>query len=512
MTEYKNHNEFYNINYALDVSGKNRWNQSRLNSQYNEYDSSIGFTAPQVIQASLLPDVSEINGHKIIENEQCLNLNIFTPHKNTNKSKTNKLPVMLWIHGGGFQVGSNALTAYHGEKLASSANVVVVIINYRLGALGFLRLCDITHGEIPSTGNEGLSDQITALKWVQKNIVQFGGDNMNVTLFGESAGAMSIACLLASPKAKGLFHKAILQSGGGHTYSSIEKANKVAKEFIKSAEALGYSIQDLKAISAEKLMKIQAHFLKRPEVYQQFGMLPFSPVIESSLLPIAPHTAIKQGCAKDIPLLAGSNTDEWTLFASMIGQSIDSSQALDYSLAPLMSPEISQCVIEQTKQVLQKRNKPISYQNILSEILGNYWFTEPCHRLLSNHSHAGGISYRYLLGINTVIETLGCTHGADIGYVFGTTVKELHGSSERVAELTNILQSAWSAFAYSGSPNTEVLAWPKYLSPEHISNSSNGASPFTYVFLDHEQEFITQDKSSYNQCWSQISDQQLAAF
>ncbi len=528
MIENKENNSLCGINYALSITGEYRWRESRLNGKYDKSELSSGIISPQVKQTSLLSEDAAIEGYEIVEDEQCLNLNIFTPtsyqpdnaNKNSNINLNHKVPVMVWIHGGGFQVGSNALTAYNGKMLAQAGNVIIVTVNYRLGSLGFLRLCDVTNGEISSTGNEGLSDQITALKWIQRNIEKFGGDHTNVTLFGESAGAMSIACLLASPKAKGLFHKAILQSGAGHTYSSIEKANNVAKEFIKSAKTLGFSTQDLKTIPSEQLMAIQAHFLKRPEVYQQFGMLPFSPVIEESILPIAPHIAIKQGCAKDIPILAGTNTDEWTLFAAMIGQNIDSSQAIDYSLAPLMGPEIKISVIEQAKLSLNKRSKQDSYQNILNEVLGNYWFTEPCHRLLANHASAGGKSYRYLLGRKTVIDTLGCTHGADIGFVFDTTVDEFHGSNERIDKLTRIIQSAWSAFAYSGSPSTELITWPQY-SPSLVTKEQTNqnscennlvVSPYSYLLFDHQQDIITQDEASYHQCWSQISDHQLAAF
>lgn len=516
MTETKEINSYYGINYALPISGEHRWHLSRLNNKYDNSDLSVGLISPQVKQSNFLADEAAIEDYEIVENEQCLNLNIYTPTAyNTDTNNKNKLPVMVWIHGGGFQIGSNALTAYNGKKLANNANLVIVTINYRLGSLGFLRLCDVTKGEISSTGNEGLSDQITALKWVKNNIANFGGDNTNVTLFGESAGAMSIACLLASPQAKGLFHKAILQSGAGHTYSSVEKANKVAKEFIKSAELLGYSTQDLKSITVEQLMTVQAHFLKRPEIYQQFGMLPFSPVIEETILPVVPHLAIKQGFAKNIPILAGSNTDEWTLFAAMISQNIDSLQALDYSLAPLMSPTIKTRVIQQAEQALTTRNKPTSYQNILSEILGNYWFTEPCHRLLVNHSHAGGRSYRYKLGRKTEIDGLGCTHGADIGFVFGTTVKAFHGSNDRVDELTTKIQAAWAAFAYSGVPSSKYFEWPEYLPQAQTNISASALATFSYVFFDHEKEYIKQNEpsgNSDNQAWSQISDQQLAAF
>ena len=210
--------QFLGVCYSTSIADEKRWQASEVRNKVSTELANIGPIAPQLTSINPIT-MSPYKAFK--QNEECLNLNIFTPGRDKN------LPVMVWIHGGGFQSGSASLPEYDGTKLATAGNVVVVSISYRLACLGFLRLCDLSHGVIPSTGNEGLGDQITALKWIQNNIHHFGGDKNNVTLFGESAGAMSIACLLASPVANTLFHKAILQSGAGHTYSSVEKANKV---------------------------------------------------------------------------------------------------------------------------------------------------------------------------------------------------------------------------------------------------------------------------------------------
>ncbi|MFT6692626.1 MAG: para-nitrobenzyl esterase, partial [Colwellia sp.] len=325
---------FLGINYAKSVEKKFRWSTSSVKKFVIRHNNTLGFVAPQLPQPNDLLAGMSLNQPEIIQHEQCLNLNVYSP------DEMGKLPVMVWIHGGGFQVGSGSLPAYEGKKLAQSAKVVVVSLNYRLGALGFLRLCDITDGAINSTGNEGLGDQITALKWIQQNINNYGGNNNNITIFGESAGAMSIACLLASPAAKGLFHKAILQSGASHTYSSVDKANNVAKEFINSANALGFTTKDLTSMSTNDILSVQQHFLKRPDIYKKFGILPFSPVVEKDLLPLPPHDAIKKGCAKDIVLLAGTNTDEWTLFAAMTGQNLKTVDSVQLSLQSLMASSL----------------------------------------------------------------------------------------------------------------------------------------------------------------------------
>ena len=146
------------------------------------------------------------------QSEDCLTLNVWTPALDGKRR-----PVMVWIHGGAFTIGSGSQSLYDGSVLARRGDVVLVTVNYRLGPLGYLRLADVTNGKIPSTGSEGMLDQVAALEWVRDNIAEFGGDPGNVTIFGESAGGMSVGTLLAMPAARGLFHKAIPQSGACHT-------------------------------------------------------------------------------------------------------------------------------------------------------------------------------------------------------------------------------------------------------------------------------------------------------
>jgi para-nitrobenzyl esterase len=495
-TNQNNISSFFGINFALSVEKKLRWSTSCVKALVLRADNNVGFVAPQLPQShELLAGMSHIKP-EVKQHEQCLNLNVFTPNE------MGKLPVMVWIHGGGFQIGSGSLPAYDGNKLAQTANVVVVTINYRLGALGFLRLCDITDGVINATGNEGLGDQITALKWIQENINNYGGDKNNVTVFGESAGAMSIACLLASPQAKGLFHKAILQSGASHTYSSVEKANNVAKEFVNSANSLGFTMEDLPLMSTQDILSVQQHFLKRPEIYQQFGVLPFSPVVEEDLLPLPPHEAIKQGSAKDIVLLSGTNTDEWTLFAAMTGQNVTTSESLNASIESIMEQSLVPQCLALAETALNGRSREISPQNNLSEILCEYWFTQPCHRLLANHTISGGRNYRYKLGRRTIIPALGCTHIADLGFVFAQTEKTLHGENSRIDTLIEQIQSSWGTFAHTGDPSTNAIEWPIYGSGNKLS----------YVFFDHDSTYINVHNIDNVTFWSNITDQQLASF
>lgn len=492
---------FLGINFVEPFTKSHRWQRLQTVPTVYQSHQERGAIAPQLPSTN---DLLMANGEDLRQHEDCLNLNIFSA------DVTAKLPVMVWIHGGGFTIGSGSLPTYNGEKLAKDQNVVVVSINYRLGSLGFLRLCDVTEGVIDSTGNEGLFDQISALQWIQKHIHHFGGDNANVTVFGESAGAMSIACLLAMPQAKGLFHKAILQSGAGHSYHSKERANELGKYFLEVAMRLGHSVEQLADLPTHDLLAIQQHMLATPEIYKKFGVLPFKPVIDEEHLLLAPHDAIAQGCAKDITIIAGTNDDEWTLFAQIINQNIDSIEQLTYALSPLLTAQdITQCLELMTQQIRQ-RNLTVNAQNLLNETLSNYWFHQPCHRLLAAQANAGGQAFGYKFGRKTVVETLGSTHITEIGYVFACTDRNFHGESARVKELTQEIQQYWGYIAHHQPNNTTLISWPKYRPAN--SQKQRSVGQFQYLYFNHDASYVDIIDQNLTAFWANISDLKLSLF
>jgi para-nitrobenzyl esterase len=503
---------FLAINYSKYHQEDARWSIQSLASDLvakSKINNNFGSIAPQ------LPNNNDLlMSQALIENqsEDCLNLNIYSKHLSEDSISTSKnlCPVMVWIHGGGFIVGAGSLPIYEGSNLATATNCIVVTLNYRLGALGFLRLKDITKGEINSTGNEGLEDQILALHWLQKNIHHYGGDKNNITLFGESAGAMSIACLLAIPKAKGLFHKAIMQSGAGHTFNTVKQANEVTEEFLVSANTLGLVTsqlapeqlaQQLKKLTTTQVLTIQAHLVARPEIYSKFGILPFKPVVGDADLPVAPYEAIKQGCAKNIPLLSGSNTDEWTLFSAMLNQKITNEAFLNHWLTSLMGSEH----VESTKTLMskqcQQRNIAPTLQNVLSETLTEFWFVQPSYRLLHAQLHAGGEAFSYKLGRKTVLPSMRCTHITDLGLVFNNVSNTFHGEEPRVAELVKEIQTHWGDFAHFGTPSHEANRWPKL---------TEGLTEI--MFFDHHETYVKSIPNKDTLFWSIITDKQLASF
>ena len=224
-------------------------------------------------------------------NENCLFLNIWTPGIDDARR-----PVMVWIHGGAFLIGSGSQDMFRGNTLVSNGNVVLVTINYRMGALGFMNLKEITGGRIPATGCEGLLDQIAALDWVHANIEAFGGDPDNITVFGESAGAMSIGDLMGMPAARGKFQKAIMESGGANTVSSLEGGVSAAAEFLKILGLRGQDTDALYSLTVEQIMDAQEKlgFIMRE---RDNRITPFQPVVDGVVMPEIPIEAIQKGSA-----------------------------------------------------------------------------------------------------------------------------------------------------------------------------------------------------------------------
>src|SRR3984957_19257195 len=286
--------------------------------------------------------------------EDCLNLNLWTPGLDGAHR-----PVMVWIHGGGFTIGAGSQEIYNGSVLARRGDVVIVTINYRLGPLGFLRLNDVTSGRIPSSGNEGLLDQTAALQWVRDNIAEFGGDPGNVTIFGESAGGMSVGTLLAMPAARGLFHKAIPQSGACHTGASVARANRAAERVLSR---LGVKSGDTGAIRALTPAQLLTGTMladgKTPD--PELGMA-YQPVIDGTHVPRAAIEMVADGSASGVAVMVGSTLEEWKLFSLMDAslQKLDR-KGLGARMSRRLTAEAADSVIDSYAKARAQRGESVT--------------------------------------------------------------------------------------------------------------------------------------------------------
>ncbi|MDR2653645.1 MAG: carboxylesterase family protein [Prevotellaceae bacterium] len=293
---------FRGIPFAAPPVGDLRWKAPQPVTPWDGILKADNF-APSCPQITMIPGANQLE-----LSEDCLYLNVWTPAKTTDE----KLPVMVWIYGGGFAMGSASFPLYSGDELAKRG-IILVTVTYRVGALGFLAHPELT-AESPEkvSGNYGLLDQIAALKWVQKNIEAFGGDPAKVTIFGESAGAISVSMLCASPLAKGLFCGAISESGG-----SFEPVRAVrGSDGIQSLEAaerdgLNFA-QRMGANSIDELRKLKPEQWLNDASAQMGG---FWPVVDGYVIPDDQYKLYEQGKYNDVNVLIGTNSDEGSMFA-----------------------------------------------------------------------------------------------------------------------------------------------------------------------------------------------------
>lgn len=414
--------------------------------------SSLGPVAPQTLSPFTPqppPPQSE---------EDCLTLNIYTP-----AADQKKRPVMFWIHGGSFKNGSSR--NYDGVPLAKRGDVVVVIINYRLGPLGFLYLPNAPK----VSPNVGLLDQITALKWVKENIKKFGGDPENVTLFGESAGAGCICCLLGMSEAKGLFNRIIPQSGSTGLIGSRNERSIVTAHRLLSLLGLEKDdIDSLRKISAEKIIKAQTKMdqqVLEGGIAFAFG---YSPVIGDKTLPFHPLKAVLNGETKNIEVLHGTNKDEMRLW-ELWYPSVKNSEEL-FNRLNLMMKLIGQSedkVHEIINVYSEKRDNPAE---IYSAILTDTGFRVPSIRLAEMQSKNQPDTYMYMFTYPSPIRngSLGSIHAIEIPFVFGTLdmhrdLKIFPTSNEETEGLSAKMMDSWISFARSGNPNhQEIPEWEQY--------------------------------------------------
>jgi para-nitrobenzyl esterase len=391
------------------------------------------------------------------QSEDCLFLNIWTPGLDGHTR-----PVMVWIHGGAFSMGSGSSAMHPGSTLAKRGNLVCVSLNYRLSSLGFLRLKEVTGGRIPSTGNEGLLDQTLALSWVRQNIAAFGGDPENITVFGESAGAMSTGCLLAMPAAKGLFKKAVMQSGA-NTAKSLEQAVNLAEQFLSILEVKPAETEALRKVPVERLLAAQVELSARMLKLKIRGAI-LKPVIDGEILPMYPIDAVKSGSAKGITLIAGSNLDESRLLTMGEKNLANMDEAGLVRRLERMLPGIDVAgLVAKYRAARAERGASTTPAETFLAAQTDLQFRIPAVRLAEAQCSQNQTAYNYLFTWKSAIEKLGACHALDVGFVFGTCNAAFHGTGPGIDKLSAIMQESWTTFARTGNPSCSSLGeWPAY--------------------------------------------------
>ena len=427
----------------------------------------ISLQAPNEMLEALLP----VSDPPQPQSEDCLYLNVWTPGLDDAAR-----PVMVWIHGGAFTIGSGSEDYYNGANLASRGDVVIVTINYRLGALGFLNL--------PALGetNFGMRDQVAALKWVQDNIASFGGDPGNVTIFGESAGGMSVASLMASPEAAGLFQKAIPQSGAGHNALSAEETNATALKF---CQALGVDPDDVDALMAADPADILAASVavdpiasaESAEDMADAGasatpQMPFQPVIDGSFLSQLPIDHIRNGSADGVATLVGSLDEEMKLLAAA-GPAEPMTEEAATAVFGMMHPDPASAY-GTYRAARRERGEDDSPDEIFVAAIGDIMLRVPGLRLADAQTSRAP-TYAYLFdwkspGMNGA---LGSCHALELPFVFGThdAAPEFCGSGPVADAFSELTMDTWLNFARTGNPagdGVDAPAWDADAKPIQV--------------------------------------------
>lgn len=397
------------------------------------------------------------------QSQDCLYLNVFTPAPDRRRR-----PVLVWLHGGAFILGSGSTGLYDGTRLAQRGDVVVVTLNYRLGALGYLSWRSLCGESERPTENLGVLDQIAALEWVRDNIEEFGGDPENVTLFGESAGAMSVGVLLGTPRANGLFHKAILQSGAAHNAWYPRDADNVAQQFVRALGIERTTPDALRALSVSDIMRAQAITSARIGLTE--GVLAWQPTVDGDLLPEHPLTSIDQGQAARVPTLIGTNADEWKLFmvGDRRGQGLDE-ETFESRLAETLAnagPGRERAGEAYARVKGKFGSEPAERW---AAFQSDYVFHYPAARLADSLSDVQPQTYAYLFNWKPPLTGRfpGSCHGIELPFVFGSirnaVMRATLGAPRSAQRLCDRVQDAWVAFARNGSPEHDALPdWPAY--------------------------------------------------
>lgn len=448
------------IRYAAAPAGELRWRAPEPPEPWREVADArrVGPASPQPVFPGIPFDLGAPQG------EDSLVLNVWAP---SGAAPAGGRPVMVWVHGGAYLIGSATQPLYHGRALATGADVVVVTVNYRLGAFGFLDLSSVATAKSRFDTNTGLRDVLFALQWVRDNIAGFGGDPQRVTLFGESAGGGIVTTLLTSPAAAGLFSAAIAQSSPVTSVYSPDRGRRAAEQFL---ERLGVAPADADRLAAAPLPAVLAASKKLfDEVpVRTPGTLGFAPIVDGDIVPDFPAHAARAGRSLPVPLIIGTNKHEAALFRWMRSPLMPiTPQAISAMFADIAAEQPSVTIPSEEELVaaypgLRGKARGMGVARDIGFRMPSVWFAE-------GHSAVAPVHlYRFDFATPVLrMLRLGAAHATELPYVWGNLVAgpkdptfKLGGLKAGTA-LSERMRGRWTGLATAGRPGG-VPTWRPY--------------------------------------------------
>jgi len=450
---------FKGVPYGASTEGANRFMAAQPPASWSGVRDAIEYRghAPQSPnRAEKRPELATTLGppDATQEGEDCLSLNLWTPGLDNAKR-----PVMVWLHGGAFAYGSGNRAVTAGENLARRGDVVVVSVNHRLNILGYLDLAERGGSRFAHSGNAGSLDLVAALHWVRDNIAQFGGDPGNVTIFGESGGGGKVSVLMAMPAAKGLFHKAVVQSGATIRVSTRERGAALVDVVLKE---LGTDCDGLQKIPSAKLLTAMAPASRAvgPSKWRLLDRYDFGPVADGTDLPHQPFDPAAPAMSGGIPLLIGGTREESGFFLADDDE-VWHGRVTDDSLRR----RVAAVAGAETDRVLAAYPDGAPGDRLIAALTGsNFWVRTVL--LAERKSAQPAPVYVYSLDWRSPFQggRLKAHHAMDLPFVFNTTdIPDTTKGAAGAVELAAIISEAWSSFARTGTPQTAALpTWPTY--------------------------------------------------
>lgn len=463
---------FKGIRYGAVPVGALRFMPPQKPEPWKEIADATEFGAPAIqmmsgVLASPVTDfqrqlsgVLPIPQEAKIGNEDCLFLNVWTPGLGDGK----KRPVMVWLHGGGFAAGSGAWLVYDGTNLARRGDAVVVTVNHRLNVFGHLYLGGFAGDAYAKSGNVGMLDVVAALEWVRDNIEHFGGDPGNVTIMGESGGGAKVCVLLAMPDAKGLFHKAIIQSGAALGARPKVAATRLAKGILDELQVNTGDIRALQAIPAHAIVSAAFASTAKTEGAGTYGFVNLSPVVDGVVLPADPFIPSAPAISANVPILIGWNKDEMTLFNAAEPWFGKLTEAETMDRAKQMASAKSESLIAAYRKLHPDYTPTYTYNLLMTDTA---FFADSITLAERKAAQKAASVYMYNLVWETPVANnqFKTPHFLDVPFMFDNVEKArvLVGPGPQPEALAKQMSDAWLAFARTGKPDAKSIPhWPPY--------------------------------------------------